>query len=167
MELIIALAVMGILGALATPTFSYVLLDGERSASLNRFFHALFLARSESMKRGKVVSLCKSTDGSHCNAAADWNDGWIVFVNADRKEPATRSKDEELIAAFEGWRNGSITSNRNTYSYRPHVQGVVNGTIIFCDRRGSKHARAIIISHTGRPRVAQRDSKGKHFACAA
>jgi hypothetical protein len=45
------------------------------------------------------------------------------------------------------------------------AQAVVNGTIVFCDARGSAHARAIIISHTGRPRVAQRDADGKPLRC--
>ena len=45
------------------------------------------------------------------------------------------------------------------------TQGVVNGTLVFCDPRGSAHARAIIISHTGRPRVARLDADGKPLRC--
>ena len=60
-----------------------------------------------------------------------------------------------MIAVYEGWRSGRITSNRLAYSFRPYTQGVVNGTIMFCDARGPDHARAIIVSHTGRPRIAE------------
>ena len=57
------------------------------TAVVNQFFHALFLARSESIKRGKVVSVCKSADGRTCvHRGVDWTVGWIVFVNADRDD---------------------------------------------------------------------------------
>jgi len=43
----------------------------------------------------------------------------------------------------------------------------VNGTLVFCDPRGSSSARAIVISHTGRPRVSRRDSSNKPLKCPA
>ena len=91
--------------------------------------------------------------------------GWIVFVNVDRDEPAIRDPSEPVLAAYEARPHVTITSNRVTYSFRPTVQGVVNGTIVFCDERGSAQARAIIISHTGRPRVSKRDSSGRALRC--
>lgn len=167
-EMVITTTLIAIVGVLAVPSFNHLRLDAQRTATVNNFFHALFLARSESIKRGLVVSLCRSVDGRVCAPkSAPWNSGWIVFVNEDRDDPAIRDDDEELLAAYDGWSNGTITSNRVTYSFRPNVQGVVNGTIIFCDTRGSNHARAIIISHTGRPRVAHKDSSGKPLKCAS
>lgn len=167
-ELLSTLAVGAVLATIAVPTFNGVMLDAQRSAAVNGFFHALFLARSEAIKRGHVVSLCKSLDGKTCtHRGVEWTGGWIVFVNPDRDDPPVRDAEEHLLAVYEGWPQGRITSNRLSYSFRPHVQGVVNGTIVFCDSRGSEHARAIIISHTGRPRVARRDSSGKALRCAA
>ena len=164
-EMLTTLTVLGIVGAFAVPTFQRMRSDAERTAAVNRFFHALFLARSESMKRGRVVSICKSLDGQSCAQQAEWTAGWLVFANLDRDEPPERDPGEDTIAAYDGWPHGRISSNRLAYSFRPYVQGVVNGTIIFCDARGPEHARAIIISHTGRPRVAQRDSNGKALRC--
>jgi type IV fimbrial biogenesis protein FimT len=164
-EMLTALTVVGIVGAFVLPAFHTVRSDSVRTAAVNRFFHALFLARSESVKRGGVVSICKSLDGRFCAQQAEWTAGWLVFANSDRDEPPERDSGEQVIAAYEGWSQGRISSNRLAYSFRPHIQGVVNGTIIFCDARGPEHARAIIISHTGRPRVAQRDSNGKALRC--
>jgi type IV fimbrial biogenesis protein FimT len=126
----------------------------------------VFLARSEAIKRGEVVSICKSADGANCNDAGEWNGGWITFVNTDRDEPPQRDADESLIFVQEPWRDGRISSNRLAFSFRPHTQGVVNGTLVFCDRRGSAAARAVIISHVGRPRVAQRDASNHPLVCA-
>jgi len=166
MELLTSVAIVAIVATLAAPGLRTLQLDGRRTAVVNGFLHGLFLARSEAIKRAQIVTVCPSSDGTRCDRGArDWSVGWIVFVNRDRDDPPERDPAEELIASSGAWPGGSITSNRLAYSFRPVTQAVVNGTIVFCDGRGSAHARAIIISHTGRPRVAQRDSAGKALRC--
>jgi type IV fimbrial biogenesis protein FimT len=164
-ELLTAVAVVAVLATLAAPGFQTLYQDGRRTAAVNGFLHTLFLARSEAIKRAQIVSVCHSSDGQNCGAGVDWNTGWIVFVNRDRDEPPVRDATEPLILSSAGWPGLSITSNRRAYSFRPVMQAVVNGTILFCDARGSAQARAIIVSHTGRPRVAQRDAEGKPLRC--
>jgi type IV fimbrial biogenesis protein FimT len=165
-ELLTTLAILAVLATLATPGLRELRLNGRRTAVVNGFLHDLFLARSEAIKRMEVVSVCPSRDGQRCDfGAVDWSVGWIVFVNRDREDPPQRDAAEELIWHSSAWPGGSITSNRPAYSFRAVVQGVVNGTIVFCDVRGSPQARAIIVSHTGRPRVAQRDASGKPLRC--
>lgn len=166
LELLTAISVFAILGAIAMPGLSNLRHDAGRTAAVNDFIHALFLARSEAIKRGSVVSLCKTTDARTCmNKNPDWNAGWMVFANTDRDDPPVRDKDEPVLWVYAGWQEGRITSNRPAYSFRPNTQGVVNGTLLFCDPRGGTHARAIIISHTGRPRVSQRDASNKPLRC--
>jgi type IV fimbrial biogenesis protein FimT len=166
MELLTSLATVAVLATLAAPGFRTLQLDSRRTGVVNGFLHGLFLARSEAIKRGEIVSVCRSGDGRTCDhSAADWSVGWIVFVNRDHDDPPQRDPREELIATSGAWPGSSITSNRVAYSFRPVAQAVVNGTVVFCDVRGSPHARAIIVSHTGRPRVAQRDAAGKPLRC--
>jgi type IV fimbrial biogenesis protein FimT len=165
-ELLATVSVVAILGLVAVPSFQSLRLNSERTVTVNAFFHALFYARSESIKRGKIVSLCRSMDGEQCaTRSAGWTQGWIVFVNEDRDDPAERDPQEPVLGVYEGWRGGEIISNRLTYSFRPQAQAVVNGTILFCDPRGPAESRAIIISHTGRPRVSHRDSAGRALNC--
>lgn len=166
-ELLATISVLAVLGALAAPSFHNLTLSSERTATVNNFFHALFLARSEAIKRGEVVTVCKSADGSTCLTAGEWTSGWIVFVNTDRDELPVRDKNEPVLQVYSGWSRGQITSNRPAYSFRPYTQGVVNGTIVFCDDRGSSEARAIIVSHTGRPRVSQRDASNRPLQCGS
>jgi type IV fimbrial biogenesis protein FimT len=167
-ELITTVGIVAILSSIAVPSFSHLRNDAERTTTVNGFLHALYLARSESIKRGQVVSICKSADGSTCaGKGANWSEGWMVFANNDRDDLPVRDPDEPVLLVNEGWQAGSIDSNREAYSFRPYQQAVVNGTIVFCDPRGSAHARAIIISHTGRPRVAQRDSSNRALQCPA
>lgn len=166
LELLTALSVFAILGAVAMPGLSNLRHDAGRTVAVNDFIHAIFLARSEAIKRGSVISLCKTTDASTCmNRNSDWNAGWMVFANTDRDDPPVRDKNEPVLSVYAGRREGRITSNRQAFSFRPTTQGVVNGTILFCDSRGSAHARAIIVSHTGRPRVSRRDASNKPLRC--
>jgi len=164
-ELLTTLAVVAVLATVAAPSFHTFQLNARRSTAVNGFLHTLFFARSEAIKRSQIVSVCHSSDAKRCEPGPDWSAGWIAFVNSDRDDPPVRDSAEELIWRSDGWPGGSITSNRSAYSFRPITQAVVNGTIVFCDSRGSAHARAIIISHTGRPRVAQRDAEGKPLRC--
>jgi type IV fimbrial biogenesis protein FimT len=165
-ELLTAVSIVAIAGALAMPSFIDLRHNTVRTVAVNDFIHAVFLARSEAITRGGVVSLCKSSDGNTCmNKSSDWNAGWIVFANDDRDDPPMRDYDEPVLSVYAGWQGGHITSNRKAFSFRPITQGVVNGTVLFCDPRGSAHARVIIISHTGRPRVSQRDSSNKPLRC--
>jgi type IV fimbrial biogenesis protein FimT len=164
-EMLVALAILAILAAVAAPGLASIQQNAARRTALNDFWHAIFLARSEAIKRNAVVAICRSADGEHCdNAATDWSQGWIVFDNLDHDEPAQRDVDEPLIHAFSSSPSVHITSNRKTFSFRPATQGVVNGTIVFCDASGHG-AEAIIISHTGRPRQSTRDASNKPLKC--
>jgi type IV fimbrial biogenesis protein FimT len=166
-EMLATIAVIAILGAFAAPSFRNLTLNSERTATVNSFFHALFLARSEAIKRGEVVTVCKSADGSTCLNSGEWTSGWMVFVNKDRDEPPVHDEDEPVLRLYPSRSRGKITSNRPAYSFRPYAQGIVNGTIVFCDSRGSAEARAIIISQTGRPRVSQRDASNRALQCSS
>ena len=166
-ELLTSLSVFCIVGSLSIPTFNQLRLDTQRTAAVNDFSHALLFARSTALTGGVPVSVCPSLDGATCASGrnAPWQTGWIVFRNANGDEPAYRDDGEELLAVYQGWPGGHIASNRRSYSFRPYNHAVINGTVIFCDRRGSEHARAIIVNHAGRPRIARRDSSNRLLNC--
>jgi type IV fimbrial biogenesis protein FimT len=88
-----------------------------------------------------------------------------VFVNLDRDAPAARDSDEELLRVYPPWESGQIAANRTTLSFRPFGQSGVTATITFCDDRGSAAARAVIISQTGRPRIAEKNPSGGSLHC--
>lgn len=165
-ELLITLAIAAILLGAAVPSFAEMQRNSVRRSAVNDYWHAIFLARNEAIKRNGVVVLCKSSDGQHCEPGADnWSGGWLVFHNLDRDEPAQRDSNEPVLHSYNANPNILIRSNRNNFTFRPIAQGAVNGTITFCDDRGSEAARSIIISHTGRPRHSTRDASNRPIAC--
>jgi type IV fimbrial biogenesis protein FimT len=167
-ELSATVAIAGILSAMAIPNLSHFIQHTGRVSTVNDFMHSLFLARSEAIKRNAVVSICRSVDGETCaNKSATWESGWIVFVNDDHDSPANRDASEQILHRHGAWSSGKVTSNRQAFSFRPSSQGDVNGTIVFCRADGDpKDTRAIIISHTGRPRVSEKDADGKALKCS-
>lgn len=166
LELIITVAVVAIVSTLAAPSFTHLIYESSRTAAVNGLVHGLFMARMEAARRGQVVTLCRSPDGAQCSADSPWQAGWMVFVNSDGDDMPERGPNEAVLLVDHGWGSGTITSNRRAFSFRPYHQAVVNGTIVFCDPRGSAHARAIIISHTGRARVARRDGSNRALVCS-
>ncbi|WP_116808738.1 GspH/FimT family pseudopilin [Steroidobacter cummioxidans] len=166
LELLVTLSVAGILLGLAAPVFNGMLLDSQRTVAVNSFVHSIYLARITAATQARTVSICRSIDGETCsNATADWQHGWIVFLNTNRDDPPVRDANERILAVQAAWRGGTITSNRRSYSFRPYQHAVVNGTLVFCDRRGPAQARAIIINTAGRPRIATRDSDNRPLRC--
>jgi len=139
--------------------------NAARTREVNQFIQAVYVARSEAIKRNGVVSLCPSLDGATCSPSSLWATGWLIFVNLDRDSPAARDSDEELLRVYPPWESGQIVANRTTLSFRPFGQSGVTATITFCDDRGSSAARAVIISQTGRPRVADKNSSGGSLNC--
>ena len=165
-EMMFALAIMAGLLGWAVPSFRDFQRNAARTREVNQFIQAVYLARSEAIKRNGVVSLCPSLDGSACApSGTPWHRGWIVFVNLDRDSPAVRDTGEDLLHVYPSWGDGKVNANRNTLSFRSFGQMGVTATFTFCDARGSRSARAVIISQTGRPRVSDRNASGKALSC--
>jgi prepilin-type N-terminal cleavage/methylation domain-containing protein len=69
-EMLVALAIVGVVAGWALPSFRELALNAARTQQVNAFLQAVYLARSEAIKRNAVVSLCPSPDGEVCRQAA-------------------------------------------------------------------------------------------------
>ena len=166
-ELMFSMSIIAGMVAWGVPAFRDLERNAARTSEVNLFLQAVYLARSEAIKRNGVVSLCPSQDGAWCAATGTaWDRGWIVFVNLDRDSPAVRDPGEDLLYAYPVWPGGSVVANRETISFRAFGQSGVTATFTFCDDRGSRAARAVIVSQAGRPRVSDRSASGTLLSCA-
>jgi type IV fimbrial biogenesis protein FimT len=167
LEVLVAIAVVAVLTGSSVPAFREMRRNVARTREVNQFVQGIHLARGEALKRNGVVSLCPSADGQWCAAdGTPWDNGWILFVNADSDSPAARDIGERLLHVYPAWRDGRVVANRATLSFRAFGQSGVTATFAFCDDRGSAAARAVIISQTGRPRVSERSSSGAPLSCS-
>lgn len=81
LELMIALAILGILVGIAVPAFTGIIRQNRMASQANELLGASALARSEAVKRGSVVTLCPvaANDPNECADSDQWSNGWIVF----------------------------------------------------------------------------------------
>ena len=165
-ELLMTLALVGIVAATGLPAFERTLAKNRQTIEINALFHALHLARKESIMRRKVVSLCPSLDGEQCTASTDWSGGWIMFENRDRDSPPRVDAGEFVLQAHSASGQVQIDANRRGFTLRATFLRATNGTFVVCDRRDRIPPKGLIVSYTGRPRVAFERPDGTPYACA-
>ncbi len=164
-ELIITIGVVALVMSLGVPSFGRMLANHRLKVEVDALFHAVHLARKESVVRRRAVTLCPSSDGQDCVPGFDWSDGWILFVNLDRDAPATRDAGEPLLQRFSVSSHNQVTANRRSFSFRTTALRATNGTFILCDKARRAAPRALIVSYTGRPRVSRIDRSGNPYTC--
>ena len=98
-ELIVTLAIAGVLLAVGLPSFKSFMAASEMSATNNALVYSVQVARSTSMQRlvpsGVCVSSNSMDDNAACDAGADYNEGWIVY--ADENGNGQRDNDEDIL----------------------------------------------------------------------
>lgn len=161
-EMMLALVVLAILATAAAPAMRALLQGNQLRLESHRLLAALNLARSEAILRNAPVSLCPSpmatTGVAAC--AGTYEDGWLVYTNADRDRVVDAGTDE-VIRVFEGMAAGySLTNRTGTRSafelinYLPDGSSRSNRTLLFCPPSPvSAPSRSIIINAVGRARL--------------
>ena len=173
-ELLVTLAVIGILVAIATPSFSRVIAQNRMAGQVNEFTAALNLTRSEAIRRGVVVAL-----GSTGGTAQRFDLGYRVFTDLDSNGAFDTATETEirLGAAFYGntrivraIRSGSSApftyTETTSGAARAYIQfdgkGAAIGTVPtyfkVCDGVDtSVKGRALAVTATGRIVIENKD----------
>lgn len=157
-ELSVVLAITAIVAMFAAPSFSAWhtrdLVDTRARTLMSTFA----LARSESVKRGLRVTVCRIDAARHCLAAGktcgdglvDWSCGWGVFV--EREGQPVLLRVQGALAAV------SIAGATTDLSFTPPSGQVIGGfrSFDFASRNGKATARRCVrIAAGGRPRITQ------------
>jgi type IV fimbrial biogenesis protein FimT len=77
LELVLVMAIVGILIALGVPSFKYVTTANRIASEVNGLLGDMQFARAEAIKEGQTVVVCVSSNGTSCTNSP-WNNGWIV-----------------------------------------------------------------------------------------
>ena len=165
LELMLTVLLAGLLLGLGVPSFADFLARNRQTAEVNALFHALYLARKESIRRRQRVALCPTVDGENCAPGADWSAGWLLFENTDRDSPPKNDPGEPVILVHAVDPRVRIEANRRGFTSRGTRKRATNGTFVFCDPAGRVPAKALVVSYTGRPRVATKRRNGEAYAC--
>lgn len=172
-ELMITLAVAGVIVGIAIPNMRSFIQNNRLSSTANDLLHSLQTARSEAIKRqqGPVV-VCATTNPSAADAALTCSYGafaaWFVYVDIngnwqhdgaepiiERHEPVDASVT--VRSGGNGVRSYAVTGFANSDPAK-----VQTANVVLCDVRGNQAvgatdstARALYVARTGRAWVTK------------
>lgn len=112
-ELLIVLAIIGILLSAGMPMFRAQLQGWQVATAAHEFLFALNLARSEALQRSARVDLAPR-DGLH------WESGWLVFIKQEGDTRPQFTPGDQLIYSHAALPPGllvSTTLSNKTYPY--------------------------------------------------
>ena len=160
-ELLVTIAMIGILGSLAIPSFRAFIINQQVSSASSDFFGSLLQARSEALKLGRIVAIFP-TDGSN------WTSGWYLSVVDNNcvatGDPFGRTNPVgSFISVKSSGTTKSFSSSSPSFAYNPvgypyiscgspFYSGQMNGTLTFQTLETSREKR-IIVSMAGRARI--------------
>jgi type IV fimbrial biogenesis protein FimT len=172
-ELMITIAIVLILASIAVPAYTSLICTTKISSYTSQLHAALLMARSEAIKRGRSVNICRSSNAQSstptCTAVMSnslvntgWGEGWLIYVDVNNDN--IYNSDDVLIqvqgAIINPLAAGSIipVPNRNRLTF--NSTGQIFGTFMrFVVGRpntdpDTSHDRLICIASGGRARVA-------------
>ena len=174
LELMVVLAIAGVLFAVAVPAMGNFIRNGRITAAANDVMAALHFTRSEAIKRRQPVTLCTSADAVLADNTANVNatcedspnlTGWIVFV--DLNQNGQREAGDTILLNH-GPMNPQITAASSldpfvvTYLLNGFALNPNGGNLALCDERGNvatggelSSARGVFVEVTGRAGVTR------------
>jgi len=106
-ELLVVMTIGAILVAAAIPSMQWLITTTRTSNGTNSLVASFELARSEAIRRGTIVSVCRTLDPNAapaalaCSnaagggfAAGDWGSGWVTFEKRSAGVPAAGTFDD-------------------------------------------------------------------------
>lgn len=113
LELMVVLAIAGVLIGLASPEMSGMIRRQRLDSAVADLYGAIDLARSQAIARGVRVQLVPLEP-----AGTNWSRGWVVFVdaNGDRRP----GPGEEIIASHGAIDEGIVISFNFTSNKQPY-----------------------------------------------
>jgi type IV fimbrial biogenesis protein FimT len=167
LELIGALAVLGALLVLAPGSYADWISRQELANHAHHFAETLELARSEAIKHGLRVNVCKSTDGRQCDSGSAWHAGWIMFGDDNRNGEID---EDEPVFQREGNAPRGVTITQNhpvddyvSYTSLGHARllsgALQMGTFVVC--KSGQNALKVVLANGSRARIEK-----THDRCA-
>jgi type IV fimbrial biogenesis protein FimT len=165
-ELLLTITVLGVLVAVAAPSFTKVILDNRIRSQSSDLLANLAIARSEAAKRGVRVTICTSTTYASATpsctsgGASGWNSGYILFTDVNKNGTFDAANDVVIKVAEPLAGGNTLTSTgftapaaADSFQFRPSGNTnlpAAGGSFQLCDSRTGNFGRLITLSVTGR-----------------
>ncbi|TLU61456.1 hypothetical protein FE810_14540 [Thalassotalea litorea] len=156
-ELMVVIALVMILSMIVVPSVKGIYQSQLSRTEMERWRSILQLARQSAMSYQQRVTLCPSADKMSCSGP--WQHGGLLFVDKDLDHQFTegdtliRTVHQSPPVFSVNWR-----SFQGTDYLQFEASGFThahNGSLYLCSSISSKYHRAIVISRSGRVRIAR------------
>jgi len=150
-EIMVTVAVLAVLLVAAAPAMTDMVLNNRMAGLSNDLMSDLAIARSEALKRGQRVVLCKNAGNDSSCSTGLWADGWLLYLDADND--TTLDTGETILRVRQALPSGytvTPTGIMETLVVRPVGMVTPTGTFKICDQRTGNFGRLITISAGGR-----------------
>ncbi len=170
-ELLTGIVIVGILLAVAAPGFQTMVDRNAVVNEANRLVADIQYARSEAIKRGSPVNICRSGDAASCTgldcachsgtAAREYTKGWLLYVASNRDTSFDPDDDTLLRLGYPVQSNIQIRSDSNLNQWLSigaagNLDESDQGELAVCMNGVSTTdvpGRRVTVSLTGRPLV--------------
>lgn len=153
LDLLITMALVVLLAVTGIPGLREYRLNQQMKSAVTLLHADLKLARNDAISLDVFTVACPGSTATSCSGQSQWHPGWLVFVdlNGDRNwqntEPLLRTANELETMTVQS------SSGRNQVRFFPGGSAPgSNSSIVFCDQRGFRGGRKLVISNTGRIR---------------
>lgn len=160
---LVVVALLALIAVMATPSFVAWHVRDQVDARAKALVPTLAYARSEALKRGARVMVCRIDAARHCLAAckpcasgsADWSCGWVVMVERAGAQSALRLQPEFTAVSVNGTLTdiaftppaGQVIGSFRSFELAPRYRSAAT--------RGDRWRRCVRIAAGGRARIVE------------
>lgn len=161
----LTVAVFAVLAGIGVPSLTEFLRNSRSQSMAYEFMNSLNNARSEALKTGRQVQVCRSLAPDAATPACggtekDWSSGWIAYINADGTDGFAAASDTLLFAHTGVGFDLEMRANTAADAYVTFANsGALDAPQVLrfalCDVRGARRGRQIDIGPIGRPSLTK------------
>lgn len=144
LELLITLAILGVILVFVAPSFQTIVLNTRISMQVDGLVNALNFARETALTQNMSVQVCPFTSINSTTCGTNWTAGWIVITAPTSGSPTILQSSQARTVGPTVSVTGISTV---TFNARGLASGQSNFTI--CDNRGASFARSVAVLPTG------------------
>lgn len=147
-ELLILLAILGIVASFAIPSYTGFMTESRLSNQNTSLMLDFIFARGEAATRGNRVTVCQSSDGISCSGAG-WGAGRIIFI--DNGTAGSIDGSDQILRVSDGIasQDSMVGNNADVYiAYKPN--GVPNNNVIITTCKSGYKGAKVTIYPSGR-----------------
>ncbi len=152
-ELLTCTSLFSVIAGVGFPSL-YASLQYKRVQLASAQIHqALGEARGAAIEQHAYTVICPSLDGLICNRDGRWEEGILVFVDADGDRQMSAS--EAMVQYFPALKSGTSVRLEHQQALFYSPKGTLSSSAHFnvCIDRDSNSGRAISVTRAGRPRT--------------